>query len=151
MTQGDKKKKSNSGGQGASAKKDPEKAHDEKPGSGAKAPAAKAAHAEGAHGGGAKGHGTNSGQIRQYFVIFAVLFVLTVLEVVVAQVPGIGKGALTISLIGLALTKAACVGLYYMHLNHETRILRLTVALPMVFPTIYAVVLIGEAAWRLTR
>jgi cytochrome c oxidase subunit IV len=164
MTQVDKKaKKSNSGGQGASAKNASGKS-DAPPASAArdseelsesssavKASANKTAHAGAAHAGAAKGHHDHSAQIREYFVIFGVLFVLTVLEVAVAQIPGIGKTALTVALIGLALTKAAIVGLFYMHLKHETRILRLTVALPMVFPAIYAVVLIGEAAWRLTR
>jgi caa(3)-type oxidase subunit IV len=55
---------------------------------------------------------------------------------------------MAVGLIGLAVTKAACVGLYYMHLKHETRALRLTVALPLAAPPFYALVLIGEAAWR---
>ncbi len=38
-----------------------------------------------------------------------------------------------------------------MHLKHETRVLKLTVALPLAAPTIYAIVLMTEAAWRLTR
>ena len=44
---------------------------------------------------------------------------------------------------------AAIVGLFYMHLKHETRILKLTVAIPMATPMVYALVLIAEAAWRL--
>jgi cytochrome c oxidase subunit IV len=119
-------------------------AHDDKP-----AVAHGGAHAHGAHGEG-HGHG-HKPNIREYMIIFAVLFVLTVLEVAVAQVPGISKGLMAIALIGLALTKAACVGLYYMHLKHETKILKLTVALPFAAPAVYALVLISEAAWRLTR
>ena len=88
---------------------------------------------------------------REYWVIFAVLFVLTVLEVGVAQMPGISHTLMTIALISLALTKAACVGLFYMHLKHETKILKATVALPFAAPAVYALVLIAEAAWRLTR
>jgi caa(3)-type oxidase subunit IV len=89
--------------------------------------------------------------IREYLVIFAVLAILTVLEVAVAKIPGLSKKLLGIALIGLALTKAGIVGLYYMHLKHETKVLKLTVALPMAAPTIYALVLISEAAWRLMR
>lgn len=87
----------------------------------------------------------------EYMKIFVVLFVLTVLEVAVAQIPGIGKGLLTISLVSLAVTKAAFVGLFYMHLKHETKILRWTVAIPLSAPAIYALVLIADAGWRLTR
>jgi cytochrome c oxidase subunit IV len=88
---------------------------------------------------------------KEYLVIFVVLFVLTVLEVGVAQVPGISKNLMALALVALAVTKAAFVGLYYMHLKHETRVLKLTVAIPLATPAVYAVVLIAEAAWRLTR
>ena len=110
-----------------------EKAHDDK------------GHHEATH---ATGHAPNR---REYMVIFAVLAVLTAIEVGVAQIPGIGKGSLTVALVGLAVTKAAIVGLYYMHLKHETQIMKLTVALPMAFPVIYAVFLIADGAWRLAR
>ena len=88
---------------------------------------------------------------KEYLVIFVVLFVLTVLEVAVAQVPGISKTLLALALVSLAVAKAAFVGLYYMHLKHETNVLKLTVAIPLATPAVYAIVLIAEAAWRLTR
>ncbi len=53
-----------------------------------------------------------------------------------------------LSLVGMALTKAALVGFFFMHLKHETKFLRWTVALPMLAPTLYAIVLMSEAAWR---
>ena len=107
------------------------------------------AHAAAAHApGAAHGHKPN---IKEYMIIFAVLTALTVLEVVIAQIPGISKKLLAVALVGLAVTKAGIVGLYYMHLKSETRVLKLTVALPLAAPTIYAVVLMAEAAWRLTR
>ncbi len=105
---------------------------------------AAAAHAPGA----AHGHKPN---IKEYMIIFAVLTALTVLEVVIAQIPGISKKLLAVALVGLAVTKAGIVGLYYMHLKSETRVLKLTVALPLAAPTIYALVLMAEAAWRLAR
>jgi cytochrome c oxidase subunit 4 len=77
--------------------------------------------------------------------------VLTVLEVGVAQVPGISKTLMRLSLVGMALGKAFLVAMFYMHLKHETRVLRLTVAIPLATPALYAVVLISEAAWRLIR
>jgi cytochrome c oxidase subunit 4 len=105
-------------------------------------------HGAGAHAAGGHGHAPN---YREYFMVFGVLFALTVLEVAVTKVPGINRKLMALSLVGIALTKAAFVGLFYMHLKHETKILKLTVALPMAAPTIYALVLISEAAWRLTR
>lgn len=86
---------------------------------------------------------------KQYWKIFVALGVLTALEVGVVYVPGIAKPLLVTALVGLALTKAALVGLYYMHLGHETRGLKLTVVVPFAAPAVYALVLITEAAWRL--
>lgn len=88
--------------------------------------------------------------VKEYLVIFVILAVLTLLEVVLAQM-GISKHLLAVALVGLALTKAAIVALYYMHLKSETKVLKLTVAIPLAAPTIYAIVLMTEAAWRLTR
>jgi len=96
-------------------------------------------------------HGHHAPNRKEYWKIFVVLFVLTVIEVAVAQIPGIGKTMLVIALVGLAVTKAACVAFFYMHLKHETRVLRYYVALPFAAPAVYALVLIAEAAWRLTR
>ncbi len=112
-------------------------------------------HAPGGHA--ASAHGPSAAlaahpsHVKEYLVIFVILAALTLLEVVLAQIPGISKGLLAAALVGLALTKAAIVALYYMHLKSETKVLKLTVALPLAAPTLYAVVLMTEAAWRLTR
>ena len=87
---------------------------------------------------------------KQYLMVFLALTILTVLEVGIVYVPGIGKFGLGSALVLLALAKAWTVGWFFMHLNHETRHLKLTVALPFLFPALYAFVLIAEAAWRLT-
>jgi cytochrome c oxidase subunit IV len=86
---------------------------------------------------------------KEYAAIFVALTVLTLVEVGVVYVPGIAKPLLVSALCGLALVKAALVGLFYMHLRHETRVLQLTVAIPLATPVLYAVVLIAEAAWRM--
>jgi caa(3)-type oxidase subunit IV len=114
------------------------------------APAHAPAHA---HGAGAGTHAVrhHAPNRKEYLVIFVVLFVLTVLEVAVAQVPGISKTMLGLALVSMAIAKAAFVGLYYMHLKHETNVLKLTVAIPLATPAVYAIVLIAEATWRLTR
>jgi caa(3)-type oxidase subunit IV len=86
---------------------------------------------------------------KQYLVVFGVLFALTVLEVGVTYTH-IARAAMILALVGLALTKAMFVALYYMHLASERRVLRLVVGVPLlVFPPLYAIVLMAEAAWRL--
>lgn len=84
---------------------------------------------------------------KEYWTIFAVLSVLTVLEVGVVYM-GISKTPLFVALSGLAIVKATCVGLFFMHLKYETSILRRSVAIPMSIPALYALVLIAEGAWR---
>ncbi|HEY7725866.1 MAG TPA: cytochrome C oxidase subunit IV family protein [Anaeromyxobacteraceae bacterium] len=85
---------------------------------------------------------------KQYLQVFLALALLTALEVGVVYLPAIGKGPMVLALVGLAVTKAALVGLFFMHLRYETRIMRLTVAIPLATPAIYAVVLIAEATLR---
>jgi len=84
---------------------------------------------------------------KQYWVVFAVLAVLTVLEIAIAVIPGM-RTFVIIGLIGLALAKAGCVLLWYMHLITESKILKQSVIIPFFFPTLYAVVLVTEAVAR---
>lgn len=109
------------------------------------------AHAEKAHG---DDHGDHEHKPnrKEYWVIFGLLLLLTVLEVGIAQPSlGISKTLMRLGLVSMALAKAALVALFYMHLKHETRVLRLTVFIPLATPALYAVILISEAAWRLIR
>jgi len=85
----------------------------------------------------------------QYLAVFLLLAVLTALEVGVVYLPGIAKSPMVLALVGLALAKASLVGLFFMHLRHETRALKLTVAVPLMTPGLYALVLVAEAGWRL--
>ncbi|MGQ0506314.1 MAG: cytochrome C oxidase subunit IV family protein [Myxococcaceae bacterium] len=89
---------------------------------------------------------------KSYWVVFVILAVLTALEVAVAH-PSLGISRTTVgfTLVAMALSKAALVGWFYMHLNHEMKALKLTVVIPFFFPALYAVVLISEAGWRLLR
>ena len=84
---------------------------------------------------------------KEYWMVFGALFVLTILEVGVVYA-GVPKTPLFLALSGLALVKASLVGLFFMHLKHETKILRRTVAIPMSIPAFYALILIAEGAWR---
>lgn len=85
---------------------------------------------------------------KEYWVIFVALAVLTIIEVGVVEVP-IGKTAIIAALIGLAVVKAAIVALFYMHLNHDTTVMKWSIALPLSIPAVYAVVLIIDAQMRL--
>ena len=85
---------------------------------------------------------------KQYWAIFVWLTVLTALEVGVAYMP-VAKTLTIIALLSLALAKAALVANYYMHLGHETRLLRRIIAYCMALPAVYAMVLIVEATWRM--
>ena len=97
----------------------------------------------------AEGHGSSR---KSYMVVFGLLFLFTVLEVAVASPRlGISQGPMVVSLVTLALTKAAMVGYFFMHLKSEMKALRWTVMTPFAFPALYAFVLIAEAAWRLIR
>ena len=87
---------------------------------------------------------------KQYMAIFAVLFIATVLEIGVVEI-GLGKAALISALVGLAVGKAWLVMYYFMHLNHETKIMKWTVYIPFVFPALYAVVLIADGWWRMAK
>ncbi len=90
---------------------------------------------------------------KEYWVIFVVLALLTVLEVGVVEIEpvasALGKTGIVSSLFLLAVAKAAIVALFYMHLNHDTKIMKLSIALPLSIPAVYAVVLIIDAQVRL--
>jgi caa(3)-type oxidase subunit IV len=74
---------------------------------------------------------------RRYIQVFIWLGVLTALEIGVTYLP-LGKIAIGAMLVLLAGTKAAMVGLFYMHLVHEKR----TLAWIAVTPAIICVFLI---------
>lgn len=93
-------------------------------------------------------HATGHSHKKKYLIVFVALTALTALEVAVAQVLKQQRSTMIGLLIALALVKAGCVALYYMHLADERRGLKLTVGIPMLFPPIYAVVLIIEAIAR---
>jgi caa(3)-type oxidase subunit IV len=86
---------------------------------------------------------------KKYLQVFAVLCVLTVAEVGVVYVPGIGRALLIATLVLMALAKAGLVLVSFMHLGTETRALKLTVIVPFFVPALLAFTLIAEAAWRL--
>ena len=84
---------------------------------------------------------------KEYWMVFGALFLLTILEVGVVYMH-VPQTPLFIALSGLAVVKASLVGLFFMHLKHETKILRRSIAIPMSIPAFYALILIAEGAWR---
>ena len=87
---------------------------------------------------------------RVYLRVFLALVVLTAAELGIVYVPGIARALLITGLVLLALAKAALVLLFFMHLIGERRALKLTVILPFLLPALFALVLMGDAVWRLT-
>lgn len=85
---------------------------------------------------------------KQYLGIFVALAVLTGLEVGLVKMPGIAKDAMVLGLVFLAITKAALVAMFFMHLRWETKVMKYMVAIPLATPAVYAVVLIADAVWR---
>ena len=72
-----------------------------------------------------------------YWMIWLYLFILTVVEIAVIYMP-IAKVIIVILLVGLALSKATLVALYFMHLRFE----RFTLGLIALTPLILCVFLI---------
>ncbi len=85
---------------------------------------------------------------KQYVGIFIALAVLTALEVGLVKMPGISKDPMVAGLVLLAITKAALVALFFMHLKWETKVMRWMVAIPLCTPVVYAFVLIADAISR---
>ena len=73
-----------------------------------------------------------------YYFIWFLLFVLTMVEVGVAYVTALPRNLLILILLALALWKAVLVAMYYMHLKYE----RLRLILLATAPIPLAVILV---------
>lgn len=82
---------------------------------------------------------------KEYLIVWAVLFVLTVVEVAAAT--AFHGTAKWLSLVVLAIAKAGCVGYWYMHLKQEQHWLRFIALLPII-AGLYTIVLIKEVGAR---
>ena len=78
-----------------------------------------------------------------YMAIFWWLAILTVVELGVIFMP-IGKVTIGVMLCALALTKAALVAMYFMHLRFETRTLGLIAVTPLTLATLLIFVLLPD-------
>jgi cytochrome c oxidase subunit 4 len=79
-----------------------------------------------------------------YMAIFWTLAVLTVLEIAVVFLP-FGKVVNGTLLCGLAVSKAALVAMYFMHLRFEARTLGLIAITPLAIATLLVFVILPDA------
>lgn len=92
------------------------------------------------------GHaGDHANHRRDYFRIFWALLVLTLLEVGVAYWKALPRQVMATLMIGMALTKASLVGLFYMHLKYEKKSLMWLAVIPLPLAGVYAAVLMLDA------
>src|SRR5438034_9353146 len=91
----------------------------------------------------ATAHGATEHKHPNYMNIFWALTVLTVIELVVIFLP-IGKVTIGVLLCALAVTKAAIVAMYFMHLRFETRTLGLIAITPLAIATLLIFVLLPD-------
>jgi len=78
-----------------------------------------------------------------YMAVFFALAILTAVEIGVIYLP-IAKLAIGISLILLALAKAALVALYFMHLKFEKRTLGVIALTPLLICTLLIISLLPD-------
>ena len=106
--------------------------------------------------GAAKGHGGTSKDERHkqsqkatFFTVFAILAIFTVIEVFVPRVYASewNQNTKMLLLCILAISKAALVGLYFMHLKWERPWLK-WIALMPVYMGIFAILLMLETVYR---
>ena len=93
--------------------------------------------------------GTHAGAAGQghaepnYFMVIVLLSVLTALEVAVVFMP-LPKLSIGVLLVGLALSKACMVALYFMHLKFEKTTLALIAMTPLVLCTMLMFALLPD-------
>jgi len=81
------------------------------------------------------------------WMVLIALTLMTLLELALPMIQGM-RNFVIFGLIVLAIAKAGCVMVWYMHLIDESKGLKASVIYPFVFPLLYAVVLIAEAIYR---
>ena len=87
---------------------------------------------------------TNDHAEPNYWLVWLALAILTVAELLVAQVQG-ARPFVIFSLCALALVKAALVAAYFMHLKFEKYALILIVVSPLVLSAILYIGLVPDA------
>ena len=84
---------------------------------------------------------------KEYLIVFAVLGILTLLELAIPGLKNTAYALKAVSLVGLAIAKAFVVAFFYMHLKDETAWLKFIAAIPM-SAALFAIVVILESMYR---
>ena len=74
---------------------------------------------------------SHSSSTRFYWMVAAVLAVITIVEVAVTLIPGIPHLLLLVVLLALAVVKGAGVVMFFMHLRGDARIFQLLFIAPL--------------------
>ena len=85
--------------------------------------------------------------VKEYWIIFFILALLTALELIIPTLKNIEYVYRASSLCLLAVAKAFIVAFFYMHLKEETKWMKFIAAIP-ISAAIYAAVLILESVYR---
>ena len=80
-----------------------------------------------------------------YMGVFWWLLILTVLEVTVVYLP-LGRLTVGVLLVGMALSKATLVALYFMHLKFEKLTLGLIALTPLILCVFLTLMLLPDAS-----
>ena len=84
---------------------------------------------------------------RPYGMIFLGLFILTVMEIIVANLHA-AKIAVVVALVALAIVKACLVAMFYMHLRFEKMLLALIALSPLAFSIIFTLTIAADLVRR---
>jgi cytochrome c oxidase subunit 4 len=79
-----------------------------------------------------------------YIAVFFILFVVTVVEVLVPEYLDLGQGLFLTVMMGMAMLKAALVGLYFMHLKYDHKLLMVIAVVPFIL----APIVVGVVAFE---
>jgi cytochrome c oxidase subunit 4 len=79
-----------------------------------------------------------------YMGVWWGLLVLTIAEVAVGYLHFLPRVGMVISLVAMALAKAALVAIYFMHLKFEKKTLATVVLVPLVLSTILFIILVPD-------
>src|SRR5436309_8174456 len=79
-----------------------------------------------------------------YMAIFWWLLILTILEVATTRLPA-PRLIIAVLLVGMALTKASLVALYFMHLKFERRVLTMIAFTPLLLCVFLALMLMPDS------
>lgn len=93
-------------------------------------------------------HLSYSEKVKSYMRVFVYLLILTVAELAVVYFHAFPPMITKLLVCVLSLSKAVCVGWWYMHLNHETNGLKLVAILPLFIAFFYATYLVIDAPHR---